>query len=45
MLAGPTTFSRPWLRTRLANLAILYEASQAISHIHDLDQLLARCSN
>jgi signal transduction histidine kinase len=32
----------PWLRTRLANLAILYEASQAVSQITDLDQLLDR---
>jgi signal transduction histidine kinase len=32
----------PWLRTRLANLAILYEASQAVSQITDLDQLLHR---
>jgi signal transduction histidine kinase len=32
----------PWLRTRLANLAILYEASQAVSHILDIDQLLER---
>lgn len=30
----------PWLRSALANLTIMYEASQAISHILDLDQLL-----
>ena len=32
----------PWLRNALANLTIMYEASQAISHILDLDQLLGR---
>ncbi len=38
----PIEVGSPRLRTRLANLAILYEASQAISHILDLDQLLDR---
>ena len=32
----------PWLRGALANLTIMYEASQAVSHILDLDQLLSR---
>jgi signal transduction histidine kinase/pSer/pThr/pTyr-binding forkhead associated (FHA) protein len=32
----------PWLRGALANLRIMYEASQAISHILDIDQLLKR---
>lgn len=32
----------PWLRGALANLTILYEASQATSHILDIDQLLER---
>ncbi len=32
----------PWLRSALANLTIMYEASQAISHILDIDQLLNR---
>ncbi len=32
----------PWLQGALANLTIMYEASQAISHILDLDQLLKR---
>ena len=32
----------PWLRGALANLSIMYEASQAISHILDIDQLLDR---
>ena len=30
----------PWLKTALANLSIMYEASQAVSRILDLDQLL-----
>lgn len=42
IMTSPDDVKSPWLRTRLANLAILYEASQAISHIHDLDQLLDR---
>src|SRR5207244_5191016 len=42
ILARPEDARSPWLRTRLANLAILYEASQAVSHILDLDQLLDR---
>lgn len=32
----------PWLKTALANLAIMYEASQAVSHILDINQLLER---
>lgn len=32
----------PWLRGALANLTVMYEASQATSHILDIDQLLAR---
>ena len=31
-----------WLKVRLANLAVLYQATQAISHILDLDELLPR---
>jgi hypothetical protein len=31
-----------WLKTALANLSIMYEASQAVSVILDLDQLLGR---
>jgi two-component system, NtrC family, sensor kinase len=34
--------SSPWLKTALANLAIMYEASQAVSHILDLNELLNR---
>ncbi|GAC1334099.1 MAG: hypothetical protein NVSMB14_01110 [Isosphaeraceae bacterium] len=31
-----------WLKVRLANLAVLYQATQAISHILDVDALLPR---
>lgn len=31
-----------WLQVRLANLTVLYQATQAISHILDLDALLPR---
>lgn len=42
ILARPEDARSPWLRTRLANLAVLYEASQAVSHILDIDELLGR---
>jgi nitrogen-specific signal transduction histidine kinase len=32
----------PWLKNALANLSVMYETTQAISHILDLDQLLSR---
>jgi len=32
----------PWLRTRLANLSILYEATSAVHHIDDTDSLLEK---
>jgi signal transduction histidine kinase len=32
----------PWLKTALANLSVMYEASQAVSHILDLNHLLDR---
>jgi signal transduction histidine kinase len=32
----------PWLRTALANLSVMYETSQAVSHILDINQLLDR---
>lgn len=34
--------SSPWLQNALANLTIMYEASQATSHILDIDQMLDR---
>jgi signal transduction histidine kinase/pSer/pThr/pTyr-binding forkhead associated (FHA) protein len=42
ILARPDQASTPWLKTALANLSIMYEASQAVSHILDLNQLLDR---
>ncbi len=41
ILAHPDK-SSPWLKTKLANLTIMYEASQAVSHILDLNELLDR---
>jgi len=37
-----TENASPWLRGALANLAIMYEASTAVSHILDLGELLDR---
>jgi signal transduction histidine kinase/pSer/pThr/pTyr-binding forkhead associated (FHA) protein len=42
ILSQPEKAKTPWLRTALANLAIMYEASQAVSHILDINDLLAR---
>lgn len=42
ILARPDQAGTPWLKTALANLAVMYETSQAVSHILDLDQLLDR---
>jgi signal transduction histidine kinase len=42
ILAHPDKARTPWLKTALANLTIMYEASQAVSHILDLNQLLDR---
>jgi signal transduction histidine kinase len=42
ILAQPDQAGTAWLRTALANLGIMYEAIQAVSHILDLDQLLDR---
>src|SRR5580765_5221169 len=42
ILAHPEQAKTPWLRTALANLAIMYEASQAVNHILDLNDLLQR---
>ena len=41
ILMQPEKYS-PWLRGALSNLTIMYEASQATSHILDIDQLLDR---
>jgi signal transduction histidine kinase/pSer/pThr/pTyr-binding forkhead associated (FHA) protein len=42
LLSEPERAATPWLKTQLANLTIMYEASLAVSHILDLDQLLDR---
>jgi signal transduction histidine kinase/pSer/pThr/pTyr-binding forkhead associated (FHA) protein len=42
LLARPDQAQGPWLKNALANLAVMYEAAQAVSHILDLNQLLER---
>jgi signal transduction histidine kinase/pSer/pThr/pTyr-binding forkhead associated (FHA) protein len=42
ILAQPEKAKGEWLKTALANLRIMYEASQAVSHILDVNQLLER---
>lgn len=42
ILAHPDQAGTPWLKSALANLSVMYETSQAVSHILDLDQLLER---
>ncbi|HEV3142926.1 MAG TPA: GAF domain-containing protein, partial [Gemmataceae bacterium] len=42
ILSQPEEAGSPWLKTRLANLAVMYETIQATSHILDVDQLLDR---
>ncbi len=42
ILSHPHDVASPWLKTRLANLAVLYEASQAIGAFDDLDRLFDR---
>jgi signal transduction histidine kinase len=42
ILAQPDQAGTPWLKNALANLSIMYETIQAVSHILDLDQLLER---
>lgn len=41
-LTNPETAQGEWVRNALANLTVLYQASQAISHIIDIDELLSR---
>jgi signal transduction histidine kinase/pSer/pThr/pTyr-binding forkhead associated (FHA) protein len=41
-LARPQQAQTQWLKDRLANLSIMYETIQAVSHILDLDQLLQK---
>ncbi len=42
ILARPDTAGTDWLKNALANLGIMYETIQAVSHILDIDQLLER---
>jgi signal transduction histidine kinase len=42
LLARPDQAGTAWLKTALANLSVMYETSQAVSHILDLDALLER---
>ena len=42
ILSRPEEASSPWLRIRLANLGIMYEAAHAVSHILDIDELSNR---
>jgi signal transduction histidine kinase len=42
ILAKPEQAGGPWLQTALANLGIMYDTIQAVSHILDVDQLLER---
>lgn len=42
LLKDPTRANTAWLRTRLSNLAVLYEAATAVSNILDVDELLNR---
>ncbi len=42
ILRRPDLAGTDWLRSRLANLAVLYEASHAISDILDVEELLGR---
>ena len=42
LLRDPARATTGWLQTRLASLAVLYEATTAISQISDVDELLGR---
>ncbi len=42
ILTQPGQVKGPWLKGALANLAVVYETIQAVSHILDVDQLLGR---
>lgn len=41
LLEAPDSAS-DWLKVRLANLSVLYQATQTISHVMDVDELLPR---
>jgi signal transduction histidine kinase len=40
LLAHPDQAGGPWLKGALANLSVMYQVTQAVSHILDTDQLL-----
>jgi signal transduction histidine kinase len=42
ILARPEKVSGKWLKNALANLGVMYESIQAVSHILDLNELLER---
>jgi signal transduction histidine kinase len=42
ILSKPQAVGSDWLKTRLAGLAALYETAEAVSHILDVDELLAK---
>lgn len=42
LLAQPDSAGGPWLKNALANLSVIYQTTQATSHILDTDQLLER---
>jgi signal transduction histidine kinase len=42
ILAKPDQDTGPWLKNALANLSVMYDAIQAVSHILDVNQLLER---
>jgi signal transduction histidine kinase len=42
LLSKPEQAEGAWLQTQLANLGIMYEAIQAVSHILDVNQLLEK---
>ena len=42
ILSRPSAVGNDWVRSRLASLAALYETAEAVSHILDVDELLAR---
>jgi signal transduction histidine kinase/pSer/pThr/pTyr-binding forkhead associated (FHA) protein len=42
ILSRPAAAGSDWVKARLAGLAALYETAEAVSHILDVDELLAR---
>ena len=42
ILAQPEQVKGPWLKNALANLGVMYETIQAVSHILDVNQLMER---